>query len=142
VSIEEVIRASEARTSAVSQYYRVIASRNRDEIETARRLAAGQEEALSEWGAEASEAARERAATATQVAALGESAQRRASLDDAQKTLQGIAVSVGERVTLAEQQILKKAGEENTPPGKAPSISCRMWLASGVNFPMAFRSRR
>jgi hypothetical protein len=103
-AIEEVSRASEARLSALSQYLQAASAKAKDDAEAVKRLLAGREAIASEMSAQRAEAQLERAGIETQLADLGLSAKQRATLEDAQKTLAGLAAMLQQRAGQTEER--------------------------------------
>jgi hypothetical protein len=108
-AIEEVSGASEARLTAVTQYLQAAVAKAQSDTDAARLILSNQETRAAEMDADRSETELERVAIDARIAALRESAKKRAALGEAQQTLEGIAAAKL-RVTQEEAQ----SGRKNT----------------------------
>jgi hypothetical protein len=104
-AIEEVSRASDARVTAVGQYFEGAIAKAKNQAEGAKGMLAVQGAFEKEWDAERAEAEQRAAAIEKQTSELGQSAKRLASLGDAQKALDGIAETTRQRLAQAGRRL-------------------------------------
>ena len=90
-AIEEVSRASEARVAAVIQYLQAAVAKAKNEADTTQQMLSNQETSAAEIDADRNETELERVAIDARLTALRESLKKRASLGEAEQTLQRIA---------------------------------------------------
>ena len=90
-SLEEVARASDNRTVALTSYWNMVSIQSKAQLEAIRGLLAREEERGEEWSKDKTETEKELAATTAQAAALKASTQRVPALASPQKSLESIA---------------------------------------------------
>jgi hypothetical protein len=104
-AIEEVSRASDARMSALEQYFRAVVAKAKDQTEAAKVLLTGQEAMSKEWSGERADAGEERTGIDAQIGGLAASVKQRSALADAQKALDGIVALMGQRAAGTERRV-------------------------------------
>lgn len=92
-AVEEVSRASDARTVALTEYWLAVSAASKTQTEAVRRLLTQEEAGAAERKTDQADAEQERVAVNAELADLGESAKRLPSLAAAQKALDGLAQS-------------------------------------------------
>jgi hypothetical protein len=107
-SVEEVAKASDSRTIALSNYWNMASVQSKAQVEAIRGLLAREEERGEDWTKDRTETEQEEAATAAQAAALKASMQQVPALAGPQKSLEAIAQT--ERL-LATQAQERETGE-------------------------------
>lgn len=90
-AVEEVSRASDARFAAVMAYWREIAKRANDQVETARKLIADNDARAADWKADVDDSEQEQLRVQTQMADLRGAARQQAALSSAARILNGIS---------------------------------------------------
>ena len=100
--INEVSRASEARLAALTAYLQAALQQASQDAADAKRAAASGDVLASDLSVERAEVTQEQAGVDGQLTNLDESAKRRASLEDPQKTLRQIATLVHQREDIAQ----------------------------------------
>jgi hypothetical protein len=101
-SLEEVAKASDSRTVAVTSYWNMFSIQSKAQVEVIRRLQGREEERGENWSQEQTETEQELAATSAQAAALKTSMQRVPALASPQKSLESLAQS--DRLLAAQAQ--------------------------------------
>ena len=89
-SVEEVARASDNRTVALTSYWNVVSIQSKAQVEAIRGLLAREEERGEDWVKDKTETAQEVAATSAQAAALKASVQQLPALANPQKSLESL----------------------------------------------------
>jgi len=90
-AIDEVSRASDARSIALTSYWTMASVQSKAQIEAVRRLVAQEEARASDWSAEESEAKVDVALTAAQAASLASGVRQLPALAKPQKDIEAIA---------------------------------------------------
>lgn len=90
-SVEEVSRASDVRTAALTSYWNVVSIQSKAQLEAVRGLLAREEGRAGDWLTDRTEAQQEVAVTSAQAAALGANLQQLPALAGPQKSLETIA---------------------------------------------------
>lgn len=100
--INDVSRASEARLAALTAYLQAALQQASQDAGDAKRAAAAGDVLASDLSVERADVAQEQAGVNGQLTNLDQSAKRRASLEDPQKTLRQIAALVQQRADLTQ----------------------------------------
>jgi len=90
-SLDEVARASDTRTVALTNYWNVVSIQSKAQVEAIRGLLAREEGRTEDWAKDKTEAQQELAATTAQAAALKVSLQQLLALANPQKSLESLA---------------------------------------------------
>ena len=90
-SVEEVAKASDNRTVALTSYWNMVSIQSKAQVEAIRVLLAREEERGEDWSNEKTETGQELAATSAQAAALKASMQQVPALASPQKNLEALA---------------------------------------------------
>lgn len=108
-AIAEVSRASEARLAAFSDVLTAEITQNRSDSERIRLALTAEDTSLREAELERADSDQERVAVESQVSELNSSTGRIAGFDDARKKLGDIAASVTKRVSIANDELERRA---------------------------------
>jgi hypothetical protein len=103
-AIDEVSRASEGRTVALTEYWLAVSAASKTQTEAVRRLLAQEEASAADRKTDQADAEQEKVAVNAQFTDLGESAKRLPSLAAAQKALDSLAQSSAKMATLAAER--------------------------------------
>ena len=101
-SLEEVAKASDSRTVALTSYWNMVSMQSKAQVEVIRGLLGREEERGEDWSQEKTETEEELAATEAQAAALKTSMQQVPALASPQKSLDSLAQS--DRLLAAQAQ--------------------------------------
>jgi chromosome segregation ATPase len=107
-TIEEVSRGSDSRLLALSQYLKAAVAMAKGDTEAAKAAMGSQQDSNKDLETERAEAEQEKIAIEGQIANLGESVRRLASLEAAQKKLAEIEAMIRQRAERAQQLADKK----------------------------------
>lgn len=106
-SVEEVGRASDARTVALINYWDMVSIQSKAQVDAIRGLLAREEERSQDWAKDRRETEQELAATDAQAAALKASVQQLPALANPQKSLESLA----ETARMLDAQAQERASE-------------------------------
>lgn len=108
-SVEEVAKASDNRTVALTSYWNMVSIQSKAQVEAVRGLLAREEERGEDWSKEETETEQELAVTSAQAAALKASMQQVPALASPQKNLEALAAT--------DRQLAAQAQERATNGG-------------------------
>jgi hypothetical protein len=103
-SVEEVAKASDNRTVALTSYWNMVSIQSKAQVEAIRGLLAREEERGEDWSNEKTETEQELAATRAQAAALKASTQPVPALASPQKNLEALAATDQELAAQAQER--------------------------------------